>query len=199
MGELILDLVNEDYSFKEFDDAIGIVKYLGESTDIVIPDHINDKPVLYIFREAFWKKGIKAVSLPKLLEHIDEDVFYDNEIKEIIIPSNVKKILGGAFGRNKIEKLEIKGQVATIHMFAFVGNALTTLDLPKSVFWLSNDCFAENDFEELTIPEHITELTSDAFAKNKKLRKVSYPKHLESKIKSAFNGCDMENITFQAY
>lgn len=199
MEEQVAILKNEDYSFRELNGGIAILDYTGKSTDIVIPDNINDKPVKYILREAFDNKGLKAVVLPKFLEYIDEDAFYKNEIKELVIPSKVKEIRGGAFGRNKIEKLVIEASITTIHMFCFVGNALTSIDLPESVTTLYNDCFAENDFEELTIPEHITTLGSDSFKDSKKLKKVILPQKLEGSITGAFRGSDIDNIDFVLY
>ena len=127
------DSVNKDYSFKEVNDGIAIIDYTGEAKNISIPDYINNKPVLYIFKEAFYKKGIEAVTLPSLLEYIGEDAFYVNELKEIIIPNKVNKIGGGAFGRNKIEKLVIESDIEFLPMFCFVGNALTSLNLLETV------------------------------------------------------------------
>ncbi|GFD95430.1 hypothetical protein KUL156_48430 [Alteromonas sp. KUL156] len=102
MKEQVTILKNEEYSFREFNGGIAILDYIGQSTSVVMPDYINNKPVTYILREAFDDKGLKAVILPKFLEYIDEDAFYKNEIKELVIPSKVTEIRGGAFGRNKI-------------------------------------------------------------------------------------------------
>lgn len=199
MEESVVDLVNEDYSFRQFSNGIAILDYIGEAKNVSIPDYINDKPVLYIYKEAFCEKGIEAVTLPSLLEYIGEDAFYDNEIKEVIIPSKVNKIGGGAFGRNIIEKLVIESNIEFLPMFCFVGNALTSLNLPKSVKNISNDCFAENNFEELTIPDHLTEIPKASFGINKMLKKVMLPAKFENYIGSIFYKCDIDNITFEIY
>jgi len=192
----VLNLENEDYSFKEFEDCIGIVDYIGKSTNVVIPDYINDKPVVAIFKNAFYKKGLTAVTLPNLVHTLGEDAFYTNELKEIIIPENLTNIQGGAFGRNNIEKIEFKSKIESLPMFCFIGNALKTLDLPASLKFISNDCFAENEFEELVIPEHVTDIIADCFAQNSKLKKVTLPAKFEGSIKSIFKGCDIDNIEF---
>ncbi|MBB1336059.1 leucine-rich repeat domain-containing protein [Pseudoalteromonas sp. SR44-5] len=168
------NLTNESYTFKDIDDKILILDYIGDSKDVVIPDYINNKPVVAIMREAFDNKKLEAVVLPKYLEFIDEDAFYQNQIKEIVIPASVIKIGGGAFGRNKIEKLTIEAEIDSLPMFCFVGNNIENLTIPASVTSISNDCFGENKY----------------------LKKVTLPECLLEDKKNIFGGCDIDNITF---
>ena len=149
----------------------GIGDFTG--TDLVIPSHINGKPV----------------------KKIDESAFHENQtITSVTIPWTVTKIDEDAFaGCNGLTTLTLSEGLEAIDESAFYGcEYLTSLTIPKSVTSINGYAFRFcSRLEELTILG-CCDLRSNAFSDCASLKSVTIknPDGLPYEIRNnAFSGC----------
>lgn len=64
-----------DYTYEIQDEKVTITGYIGSSKEIVIPEEIEEYPVICIGYDAFAYSDITSVSLPDTLERIDSWAF----------------------------------------------------------------------------------------------------------------------------
>gem|GEM_PF-3383814 len=122
-------LISENYEDFETkilpDDTIKIVKYKGESKDVVIPATINEM----------------------IVTEIGGYVFSSNELTKVNIPEGVTEIGYCAFKDNKLTSVKIPEGVTKIGDFAFKNNNLTSVKIPESVTKIGRDAFANNPLQ----------------------------------------------------
>jgi len=82
--EIISTSPDRLYKYTYYDDDVTIVKYLGTSTDVEIPEQIRGKPVKYIAMEAFKGKHLTNVIIPASVEKIYEGAFSNNPLTSIV-------------------------------------------------------------------------------------------------------------------
>lgn len=112
----------EDFEYEILDGGATITKYTGNSTDVVIPDTIEDVPVTKIGFLSFEAKfDIQSVTLPETTEVICEGAFMDcSSLVSINIPESVTSIERSAFAAcTSLESLVIPDSVESIEMEAF--------------------------------------------------------------------------------
>lgn len=123
----------EDFEYEILDGGVTITKYTGNSTDVVIPDTIEDVPVKKIGFLSFEAKfDIVSVTLPKTTEVICEGAFMDcSSMRSINIPEGVTSIERSAFAAcTSLESLVIPISVKSIEMEAFTAcEAMTSLEI----------------------------------------------------------------------
>ena len=66
-----------------------IRRYIGVSKEVRIPNEIAGIRVVSIGKQAFYKKGIKVLTLPTGLKVIKDEAFEFNELEEVNIPKLV--------------------------------------------------------------------------------------------------------------
>ncbi len=133
----------EDFVFDS--DTGEIVDYVGERTDVIIPEKLYDEVVKSIRSNAFKDKGIESVKLPKKLEVIGTYAFKGNKIKELEIPDSVRDIGASAFADNAIEELEIGRGIGTIAAYTFYNNDIRRLEIPANVQQIGVKAFSNNE------------------------------------------------------
>src|SRR5699024_9010840 len=108
----VIPLIDGDYLYEVNDDGntVTVIGYIGNSTDINIPEQIDGKDVTVIGREAFR---------------------YTN-LQKVIIPGSVVEIEKAAFADNNLTSLEIPDSVTGIGEYVFSDNNLTSVDIPNS-------------------------------------------------------------------
>ncbi len=124
---------------------VTILGYLGSSSHVVIPSHIQGAPVVKIGDGAFAGKTFEAVSLPYTLREIGKFAFEDcNNLQELLIPHGVKKIDEGAFmGCTSLKALHFGTGVESVGSAAFAEcTSLTSVTLPASLTALGHGAFA---------------------------------------------------------
>ncbi len=90
-------LTDDGFVYTEENDTISIVKYLGTSTDVIVPEEINSKPVTIIGDVAFYDTDITSIILPESIVKIGIYAFGFTKLTSITIPKNVTFISGYAF------------------------------------------------------------------------------------------------------
>ncbi len=82
---------------------------IGCGADVIVPSRLNGSNVISISNSAFFKKGLRSVTLPNTLFYIGDSAFYSNTLTKVIIPESIKYIGEYAFGSNKLETVTYSG------------------------------------------------------------------------------------------
>ena len=169
-----------DFLYTIEEDSVSITGYIGSSTDVVIPAHINRVPVRYIHEAAFYgNENIKSVVIPDSIIEIRHEAF-----------SDCKRLMSISFGQG----------LTTIGYHAFYNCiSLTEVVIPANVISIEGDygCGAfegctglkkiiigddSSDVAVMTIGER-------AFADCSSLTEVFIGNQVQYIKGSAFSGC----------
>lgn len=163
--------------------GIVITGYTGKSTDIIIPSHIEDIPVIYISgviyisndsgttihtKPAFINKNLTSVVIPETITRIGGNAFAYNNLTEINFPENLVAIEGGAFWNNKLTSVIIPDSIFDqgLQGSAFENNEITDVVLGSGVRRIGSAAFKNNKINILNVPENVILIGSWAFADN---------------------------------
>ncbi len=154
----------------------GIKAYLGNDTNITIPDKINGIEVASINERCFENSNIESVTLPSSVTSIEQQAFYGCDNLKSINLSNVKFIGTEAFTNNidlsSVEMISERG---------LAGTYFKTMNLPKCTD------IRDSAFEDCTMQKIVLNsaknLGSNAFKNCKNLEMIYAPK-----VKG-FDGC----------
>ncbi len=165
----------------------GISEYC-QVTDLVIPEKIDNHPVVAIgdtaFRNTslnftsveipgtvktigsyafFGQYDLENITLGEGIESLGDTCFGDTAIKQIAIPGSVKTIGPGVFFRCvNLETVKINEGTQTIGNNAFNGcTKLTTVYLPDSVSSLGVRCFQDTELSEFYIPLNVKDFSAN--------------------------------------
>ena len=133
-----------------------ITSYLGEETEVEIPDDINGDQVTKIGIRAFSNKNLTSVSIPWGVVEIGARAFEDNRLTDVSIPSSVSVIGTAAFKSNMLTNLKIPRTVTNIDHGAFGNNQLTSVFIPNSVVSIGEYVFDRNPITSASIPSDMT-------------------------------------------
>ncbi|MCR1974576.1 cell wall-binding repeat-containing protein [Clostridium sporogenes] len=178
-----------------------ITKYIGNETDIVIPETIRGEKVTAIGNGAFKNKNLTSVKFPKTIETIEMQAFaknnltsielpeslkdmgniafMDNKLASVRIPKNLTIIPSSAFFKNEISSVVISEGVTEIALSAFAQNKLESIVIPSTVEFIRNKAFSGNQLKIVNIPSNVKDIGIDAFANNKNI-KLIYSKLIET-------------------
>ena len=130
-----------DWSYIFEEGKACILKYLGDSTDVTIPESIRGVPVNAIFTAAFAGKNVENVIIPDAVTSIGKEAFaYCGKMKNIKLPESLANLGSGAFGCcGALEKIVIPDGVQEILEETFYGcDALASITLPDSITFIDN-------------------------------------------------------------
>ena len=197
-------------------DEVRLIGYLGEETDLVIPDavtHINDN--------AFYNKGMEnltSIILNNGLISIGERAFYNcKDLTKIVIPASVTSIASEAFLRcTSLSKIMLGDKITNIGSQAFkatayyndkdnwdnhalyIDNYLIVADENLTGSYTIKDgttCIARSAFNpcknvtNIVIPNSVTTICDFAFDSCRGLLSVTVGENVTSIGEGAFNGC----------
>ena len=162
----------EDFTYTlDSNENVTITAYTGTATEIVVPDKIEDHPVVKIKNYAFQdNKTITKVALPDSITEIGNYAFSGcSVLAEINMPTNL----------------------TTINGFAFYNcTLLTRLTLPAGVVSIGSSAF-KNSINEIIFAEGMTKIPANACAGANKLTKATLPTTINEIGNYAFNGCEL--------
>ncbi|MDO5015514.1 MAG: leucine-rich repeat domain-containing protein [Eubacteriales bacterium] len=166
-----------DFSFDEENGRI--VKYLGDATDVVIPEELNGTPVVSIGAEAFSYNDISSIVFPESLKIIESWSISNCGIRKVSLPGGLERIEDGAFYGNELTELEIPASVQKVGYQAFAGNLLKTLtfggveEATSSLTLIDGSAFSDNELTDLVLPASLQVLGDYAF-RNNQLQSVEF-------------------------
>jgi uncharacterized repeat protein (TIGR02543 family) len=155
----------------------GSVKITGSTSTIsgavVIPSHINGKPVTEIGYNAFYEA---------------------NEITSVTLPQTITKIGYSAFNDcDKLEAVNLPSSLTIIERESFIACNLNRITIPGSVYAIGDSAFASNPLERVDILDGVGIIGSGAFAENRigvygtPISKVIFPPSITQVVDSFRN------------
>ena len=113
------------YQLPEGEEGAVVISYTGTSTEMVIPDTLDDHPVVAIGDQAFNFLTIETATLPNTIRHIGSMAFYQcASLKQVTIQDGVTSIGTCCFGGDPmLADVTIPETVETVDDFAFLACA----------------------------------------------------------------------------
>jgi hypothetical protein len=134
-----------------------ITEYFRYNTGpaVVIPEVLDEKPVIGIGEGAFARAYLDAVTFPQQLEFIGNKAFIGNGFNAVVIPDSVKSIGKLAFQEVYLTSLTLGSGLESIGDYAFDNNRLQILFLPPQVQSIGEGAFADNSLETIEIGDNV--------------------------------------------
>lgn len=185
-------------------EVIGVKDEIFTLTDIVIPDTIDDVPIVGIGARAFENcKNLDTVVMPESVLRIGNYAFSGcTGLSGMYIPQSVKFLGNGVFYEcTGIKEIAIPEGVEFLYenLFARCTN-LNSISLPQSLTSISKHAF---DFctslSEIVVPESVTSIGDFAFSGCSNLTAFNFPSNIESVGIGIFSYCgQLASITLSA-
>lgn len=160
--------------------------------DIVIPDYIENYPVVGIEAHAFneFIIPIESVKLPNTLKWIEHHAFYNQfKLKSIEIPDSVTYIGPYALAKcNSLEEVKLSSSLETIPKSCFSDTAIKKIYIPESVETIESEAFARSEIKYIEFSKGLKKLGDNVFLGCNSLVEVNLPEGLEE-IDSSFWSC----------
>lgn len=171
---------------------IGIKAYLGNDTNITIPDKINGIEVGSIKEGCFKNSNIENVTLPSSVTSIEQQSFYGCDNLKSINLSNVKSIGAEAFTNcpSLTDNIDLSS-VETISERGLAGTYFKTMNLPKCTD-IGDSAFEDCTMQKIVL-NNATNLGSNVFKNCKNLEMIYAPK---VKGFDGCSGCTNLNLVF---
>ena len=195
------NFISGDYEYTLLDDGtIEISKYVGNDSDVTIPDEIDGKKVTSIGKGAFENNiSIKNIEMSNNILSIYDGAYYNCQSLETIKLSNsLTEILVGAFGNClSLKRIDLPDSLSYVDDFAF-GNceSLETVNFPDK---LSDNGFskglAKSVFENcinltyVKLPDNLQYIGYGVFSGCNKLQKITIPQDVTSIGNKVFYNC----------
>lgn len=158
----------EEFQYEENDGQISITKFIGKSQDIVIPQIINDKKVVYIADTAFMDcKEIKSIVIQDGVKKIGFRTFRGcSSLATISVPDSVEEIGAEAFEDcNSIVNISIPQNVTMIQNFSFAGcTSLNNIIIPNDVVYIGDYAFKDCiGLQSIYVPSGVSNIGKEVF------------------------------------
>ena len=189
----------DDFEFFVNDDftEITITGYKGTREDVVIPESIQDVPVVRIAQGAFRGKNITSLYVPGVKE-IGRYAFADCEDLHIVV------ILSGIVGDESFRGCGWHynggylwlGSNCTIGKNAFAKSCFTDIEFSSyGSCTLSPRAFSGcRNLKSITLPEGLKVIPNDCFSSCGKLTEVHLPSTLKVIGREAFRDCPIPSV-----
>lgn len=181
-----------DFEYTINDNSIIIIKYIGKSETVIIPNMIENKNVTAIGDSAFAMcKSLTNLIIPNSVTVIDTMAVYGcNSLTELTIPDSVTTIGECAFlGCTSLTTVTIPDSVSTIDVGAFMGcSSLTAINVNKNntmytdvdgvLFNKSKTkliAYPNKKSDNYVIPDSVTTINSHAFWSCRSLTDLTIP------------------------
>lgn len=193
----------DGFVIKDVNGGVELIRYIGESADVVIPDKLDGLAVVSIGNAAFADlKSLQSVTIPEGVTTIRGDAFSScRELLNIALPDSVTEIEKRAFADCvKLKSVHITGKLRTLQPYTFYNcYVLEEVTLPNSIISIEKGAFFNcAKLTGVTLPEKLESLDIDAFYNCFELRSIKLPDSLVFLGKKAFEGCfRLEEIFFK--
>lgn len=187
-----------DYVFRVENHEAIVVEYVGEETELSIPDTLGGYPVVAIDEGAFdGREELTYIGLPSGLQRIGGCAFRESGIVQINLPESLKRIGDGAFSscRNLVE-IRILDGVDEIGEAAFEGcSQMTRAEIGSGIRYIDAYTFCDcSNLTDVVLPDDLLLIGGYAFNGCSSLKKIDLPDSIESIAQYAFGGTDLGSI-----
>ncbi|MGI6714393.1 MAG: leucine-rich repeat domain-containing protein [Bacilli bacterium] len=147
-----------DLIFAEVDDGYTVCRYVGNASQIVVPETHQGKPVVSLEKWAFFnRQNLVSITLPDSLIDIGEDAFANCvNLKTVNLGSGVENIRVMAFDScTSLESITLPESLTHLGTGAF-GNCprLSSINLPNNIQSVAAMVFTNSKLIPYTIYEH---------------------------------------------
>lgn len=165
----LISLNNTDYNYEIENGEIILCKYLGNETDVIVPENIDNMPVTTIANSCYAQTDIVSVSFTNEITKIEDYAFYKCQ---------------------KLKEVNLNRGLKSIGDFAFKGcAALTEIKLPKSLEFVNLGAFMDcTELKEIDIQSTNLNIGQFAFS-NCGVGSMALPSGVKSVGKRAFEKC----------
>lgn len=121
---------SDDYIYTKNTNSIQIIRYIGNESDVVIPETIDDLPVTGINKAAFQNNSsIKNIFLPNSVVEIGDWAFsYMESLEYIELPDRLQSLGNYVFiGTGKLEEIKLPSGLETFGKDFFDSNPSTII------------------------------------------------------------------------
>jgi hypothetical protein len=162
----ILEITKE--SCFEFNNGIisSYSKNKNCPSSIVIPDKINNIPVIGIGSSAFRDHDLINVTIPGSIKNIGNNAFENNRLENVTINNGVTNIGSHAFADNRITSVNIPSSVINIGDRAFSNNRIESVNISNGLKNIEDNAFSGNRIKSVKLPNSVTSIGQSAFADN---------------------------------
>lgn len=162
------------------DKYIDIKKYIGNNSNVIIPEEIENLPVKCIDIAAFENTEIELVDIPDTVEMICHYAFSNcKKLHTVNMGNGVRIVLEGAFKNcANLENLTLSPNISQTESEAFSNcNSLKELHIPKGFNDWAPEIFYNNSITKLTFEDGIENIGGYATLWNyeKALKEVTFP------------------------
>ncbi len=196
---LVYSLINNDSEY-------SVVKYTGNSKNIIIPESYNDKPVTCIEERAFSLcNSLETIEIPNSVISIGEGAFSNcTSLINIGIPNSVIRIGADAFYGCDNLQYNIQGDLKYlgnsenkyIYLADTTSSNLTTVIVNSHCKFIGSYAFAAcHSLELIVMQNNVTSIGENAFYLCTSLTSVTIPNSVTSIGSYAFEECSsLESI-----
>ena len=196
------NFISGDYEYSLLDDGtIEISKYVGNDSDVTIPDEIDGKKVTSIGKGAFENNiSIKNIEMSNNILSIYDGAYYNCQSLETIKLSNsLTRIWVGAFGNClSLKRIDLPDSLSYVDDFAF-GNCKnlekvhfsngvkekgTTVRFAKSIF---ENCVS---LTSINLPNNLKWIDYADFLGCSKIEEIIIPESVTDIVNKAFSNCN---------
>ena len=182
------EVVLRDGSHMFHTDGDGLLlSYEGPGGEVRVP-----KGVRYIGREAFaFCSQVTGIVLPEGVRRIDKKAFYKCGVRTVSLPETLTFIGELAFSDTPLERIDLPDQVTSLGEAAFWGaSCLEAVRLPEGLTSLDPDMFFLcASLKEIALPRSLKYIQARAFMSCAGLESITLPEGLAAVWTEAFRGC----------
>jgi len=160
-GQFSGEGVTEDgmYEYNAMGDTVTITKYVGEETEVVIPDELVYRDRIILGAQAFQGSNVTSVTLSDSVVEIASGYTFNSvfgnvtTLESVYISGSVGKISAYTFdGCTNLKEVVIEEGVTTIEKCAFKGcTSLETLELPPTVNLIEEGAVSNTAITKLSV------------------------------------------------
>ena len=169
------------------EDYIRIMKYTGDSPEVVFPDTIEGLPVKEINATVFSDSSVTDITLPSAVENISA--------KSINNAGHLQNIYVKEGSTNYISEngilLSADGKTLAMYPGGREGEAV----IPESVEKIGDNAFYGCKISSVTFPVTVTEIGNSAFESCVNLHEITVPGNIKEISPYAFCGSGLEKVT----
>lgn len=175
-GESKIVYVN-GYVFYTFEDVTYLIRYLGNDTELILPDSYNGGKY-EIYEYAFYNKdNLTSVIIGNGATIIGDNAFYGcANLRNITIGNSVVTIGEQAFAEcTSLVNVTISNSVVSIGREAFYNcTSLVSIDIPNGVTEIGSSAFSNcSNLTSITLPESLTTIGAVVFKDCFKLTSIT--------------------------
>lgn len=200
---------DEYYYLPQSDGTVQIIRYIGESTVVDVPEVIDGKVVGSIGYGAFSENyEISSVILPCQLTELQQGAFCScTNLQNVTLPEDSKlRVIGNEVFRScwGLENINLPDTIERIGDQAFSGcSSLSSIDLGSTLMEIGSYTFSGCGLITVDIPDSVKDLGSGAFNDCNSLQEVILGNEVDGIPYGTFTNCEQltaidlpENITY---